>query len=147
MIEIPSQFDLLLTAMQYVGQKEIPGKKHNSLIIEWTRQLIRWASSDEIPWCSTFLQAVAKKAGYHTTGATAAARSWLKVGYEVDHPEPGDLAVFWRYSPHSWKGHVGIVVNVHDGYVWVLGGNQSNMVNVAPYPISRLLSYRKLIKK
>jgi len=146
MSNLPPQIDLLLHAAQYLGVREIPGKRHNPLIVQWSRAILHWVRDDEVPWCSSFMNAVADEAGYIGTGS-AAARSWLNVGYKVDDPQPGDIAVFWRVSPSSWQGHVGIVRNVDEKNVWILGGNQSNMVNVAPYPISRLLSYRRLHKK
>jgi hypothetical protein len=34
------------------------------------------------------------------------------VGTKVAYPEPGDIVVFWRESPQSWKGHVGIFTGI-----------------------------------
>jgi hypothetical protein len=58
-------------------------------------------------------------------------------------PEIGDVAVFWRTSPESWQGHVAFYVKHTGTQVYVLGGNQSNMVNTAPYPGTQLLGYRR----
>jgi len=72
-----------------------------------------------------------------------AARSWLKWGKPVSKPLPGDVAVFWRESPSSWKGHVGFYLGEVGGYVVVLGGNQGNKVSVRYYKRSQLLGYRR----
>lgn len=74
------------------------------------------------------------------------ARSWLNVGVQVENPEPGDVVVFWRGSPRSHKGHVGIF----QGYsrdqrrIYVLGGNQDDQVSTTAYPTERLLGFRRL---
>jgi uncharacterized protein (TIGR02594 family) len=144
-LTIPPQIDLFLTAAKYIGTKEIPGQRHNKLIVEWGRRLARWVMDDELPWCSNFLNAMAEEAGYEQTRSMAA-RSWNHIGEAVDNPQVGDLVVLWRVSPISWQGHVGIYVSHNEHSIYVLGGNQNNQVNVSPYPIERLLSYRRLKK-
>lgn len=41
----------------------------------------------------------------------------------------GAVAVFWRGSPSSWRGHVGFVVGEDEEAVHVLGGNQGNQIS------------------
>jgi uncharacterized protein (TIGR02594 family) len=139
---------LFAEAIKYYKVREIPGKKNNPLIVEWTKSVLQWANDDEVPWCSTFLNAMADAAGLEKSGK-ANARSWLSVGIEIDNPVVGDVVIFWRESPKSWKGHVGIFVGFsHDGQnILVLGGNQGNEVNISKYPISRLLGFRRLRKR
>lgn len=134
-------------AAKYLGEREIPGKKNNPLIVSWTRRVLSWATNDEISWCSTFLRAVLEDAGFDVSGANAAARSWLNVGERVEEPQVGDIVVLWRVSRSSWKGHVGVFVARNERGLWLLGGNQSNTVSVAAYPEYRVLSYRRVIKK
>lgn len=50
-------------------------------------------TSDEIAWCSLFINWVAHKAGMKRSKSLAA-RSWLLVGSKTNHPEPGDIVVF-----------------------------------------------------
>jgi len=138
---------LVQKAMEYYKVREVPGKKHNDIISEWTNRILSWAYDDEVPWCSSFMNAMAEDSGLEKTGK-ANARSWLNAGVEVDNPIISDVVIFWRSSPKSWKGHVGIFMGYrYDGkYIAVLGGNQSNEVNISLYPVSRLLGFRRLRK-
>ena len=105
--------------------------------------MLSWATNDEIAWCSTWLNAMAENAGLERSGK-ANARSWLKVGREIAEPKVGDIVIYWRRSPKDWRGHVGIFIREKGDYIYTLGGNQSNRVNIAPYHKSRLLGYRRL---
>lgn len=138
--------DLLLTAIDYIGTKEIPGQRHNSTIVGFLQSVAGWIVDDETPWCSAFMNWVANRAGFEYTGRLDA-RSWLKAGEEVKEPKKGDVVIFWRESPESWKGHVGVFVRMDENYVWVLGGNQSNEVNIKPYRRDRVLGFRRLKKR
>lgn len=137
---------LYLYASQYYGEREVPGKESNQTILGWLKDIFPWVDN-EIAWCSAFMNAMAKANGLeHPTEKAGAARSWLNVGLAVtDGPVIGDVCVFWRESPKSWKGHVGLFVRETEKFIWVLGGNQSDQVNIRPYTKSRLLSIRRLI--
>ena len=139
--------DLVNYAIRFVGVREIPGKQHNSIIAGWTNRVLSWAFDDEVAWCSNFMNAMAEDCGYERS-KQANARSWLNVGEEVFKPELGDVAVFWRTSPDSWKGHVGIFMGyTHDQkHIVLLGGNQGDAVSIALYPTHQLLSFRRLRK-
>jgi hypothetical protein len=52
------------------------------------------------------------------------------------------VAVFWRDSKSSGKGHVGFFVEETSRNVSVLGGNQGEQVSIANQPKARLLGYR-----
>ncbi len=98
--------NLLKIAFNELGIEEIAGDQHNPEILKYAEETrIKGITSDEIAWCSTFVNWVAQKAGLQISGK-ANARSWLNVGTKVTLPEPGDVVVFWRESPESWKGHV-----------------------------------------
>lgn len=130
-------------ALQEYGVKEVPGRKHNARIIEYFTScgLDTDKMTDETAWCSAFINWVCKEANAETSGKLNA-RSWLNVGCGVSNPEPGDVVVLWRDSPESWKGHVGIFVKQTRNYVYIIGGNQSNAVNIKAYPKERVLDYR-----
>lgn len=131
--------DLLLKALEYYGIREYPGRGwNNPAIVAMIRKIFPWAKEDEIPWCSIFLNQVAEEAGYKGSG-TAVARDWLNVGSKIPEPSPGDIAIFWRDHPASWKGHVAIFIREYNSSIWVLGGNQRNSVNIAPYSKDRLI--------
>lgn len=140
--------DILQIASKEIGVTQIAGPEHNERILQYARDIgMNWINDDETPWCSIFMNWVAKKAGYTMTN-NAAARSWLNVGSEIHDPEPGDIAVFWRVHRDSWTGHVGIFTGYsRDGNrIYTLGGNQRNSVTVSAYASDRLLSFRRLNK-
>jgi uncharacterized protein (TIGR02594 family) len=97
------------------------------------------------PWCAAFANSVLASSGFGTT-ASLAARSFLNYGTPTKNPEEGDIVVFSR-GKSNWAGHVGfymntVTLNGHQ-YVAVLGGNQGKGVNIAYYPASKVLGYRK----
>ena len=138
---------LLKIASAELGQKEISGPEDNPTIVNYAREAgFSWVDDDETPWCSIFVNWVAKKAGLKGSGQ-ANARSWLLVGINVDTaPEPGDVVVFWRGSRDSWLGHVGFFLGFSkDGRrIYCLGGNQGNQVSVSAFSIDNLLGFRRL---
>jgi uncharacterized protein (TIGR02594 family) len=138
--------EMLSHAFDFFGIKEVRGEKHNPRILSFFEEIgFKWVQDDETAWCSAFINYLAKKCGYERSGKLNA-RSWLNVGETMKMPTLGDIVVFWRESPDSWKGHVGIFIR-HDGEnIWTLGGNQSNSVCISPYSKDRLIGYRKLSK-
>lgn len=137
---IPAWMDV---AYSYEGIKEIPGSKHNDKIIDMFALVgHKEIRNDETSWCAAFVGACLEKSGYTSTKSLLA-RSYLNWGKEVSSPQFGDVAVFWRGSKKSWQGHVAFYVKEDAKYVWVLGGNQRNAVNVTKMPKSQLLGYRR----
>ena len=130
----------LEVARREIGVKEYPGPQHNPRIVEYAAHTSLAAKSDEIPWCSSFVNWCMAQARMKGTGS-AAARSWLGWGVELKQPVPGCIAVFRRGSdPQS--GHVAFYVSHTDKTINVLGGNQSNQVKIAPYKAESRLAYR-----
>jgi uncharacterized protein (TIGR02594 family) len=123
-------------AQAEVGTKEISGSKHNPRIIEYHSTTGKF-SDDETPWCASFVNWVMQKAGYQGTNS-ALALSWQSWGKKLTKPAYGSIAVF------SWgggKGHVGFVVGKSGNNIQVLGGNQSNQVNVTSFGTSQVVAY------
>jgi uncharacterized protein (TIGR02594 family) len=138
--------DLLKIAFNELGTEEIVDTENNPKVLRYAKESgIQGITSDEIAWCSTFVNWVALKAGLQISGK-ANARSWLNVGTKVNSPEPGDVVVFWRESPESWKGHVGFFLGVSPDQkrVYCIGGNQGNRVSVSAYRMDTVLSYQRL---
>lgn len=134
---------LLSIALSQYGLREVPGAENNPEIMKFFHEIGQdWVQGDETAWCSAFINWCAKMEGLDYSGKLTA-RSWLNIGASCGIEE-ADIVIFWRESPTSWKGHVGIPIREWSGEIWTLGGNQSNMVNISPYPISRILNYRKL---
>ena len=135
---------LLNIALSQYGIKEVPGVKNNPEIMKYFHAIGQdWVQGDETAWCSAFINWCAKESGLEYSGKLNA-RSWLNLGKKVKTYKDADIVVFWRESKTSWKGHVGIPVNEDADSIWCLGGNQSNMVKISPYPKDRLLAYIKL---
>ena len=141
--------DIFRVANSYKGVKEIAGAESNPLISKWLNKLDPNLKSDQTAWCSAYAHAVVEEAGFVGSGKLNA-RSWEKVGDPVNlaGAQQGDVVVFWRENPTSWKGHVGFYQGRDSkGNIRVLGGNQGNQVGVNTYPANRLLSVRRLKQK
>ncbi|GAA5038314.1 hypothetical protein GCM10011506_34720 [Marivirga lumbricoides] len=140
---------LIQKAISQLGEKEVQGKdSHNPTIIQYAQEAgFTWVNDDETPWCSIFVNWVAKSCQLKCSNK-ANARSWLTIGKNVDaNPEPGDIVIFWRESKLSWKGHVGFFFGYsHDvKRVYCLGGNQGNQVSISAYPSETVLGFRRLV--
>lgn len=99
--------------------------------------------NDETAWCAAFVGAMLRRAGMKSTGALNA-RSYLDWGTPVDRKDaqPGDVVVFKRGNS-SWQGHVAFFVKDRGKLIDVLGGNQSNAVNIKGYSADALLGIRR----
>lgn len=139
---------MLSEATKFIGLQEIKGTDDNPTIMAMFQHIGHsWVKHDETAWCSCFVNYIAKQCGA-TMSNKLNARSWLKVGEEIKYPLPGDIVVFWRESPESWKGHVGIFAGYNKaGNIFVLGGNQGNEVNITLYNSERLLGFRRLLNE
>lgn len=122
------------------GVEEIAGATDNPRIVEYHQATSLRATDDETPWCSSFVNWCMMKAGEERTNS-AAARSWLNWGAELQTPRLGVVAVFKRTSSPT-AGHVGFYQGEQNDRILLLGGNQSNQVNVAPQRKEKLLGYR-----
>lgn len=137
---------ILEEAEKHLGVEEWPGAKHNPAVLAYFEASGNaWVKDDETPWCAAFVNAILAILGLPTNGKLNA-RSFLEYGEPVSlaNVRPGDIVVFWRGSPNGWQGHVGIVVSINGDKVMVLGGNQGNKVSIAPYPMSRVLGFRRV---
>lgn len=136
-----------LKALSQFGIKEIVGKQDNPEVLKYFNDIgfDGEVLKDETAWCSAFANWCAFQTGHSMSGKLTA-RSWLSVGEEIFEgcQKQGDVVVFWRESPQSWKGHVAFLVAERNGWVYVIGGNQRNQVKISAYPKSRVLSYRRL---
>jgi uncharacterized protein (TIGR02594 family) len=93
-------------------------------------------------WCAAFVNATLQENGLSGTGALNA-RSFLNWGSEVKTPKLGDVVVFSRGSDPN-AGHVGFFKGFDEnGDILVLGGNQSDSVNIQSYSKDRLLGFRR----
>ncbi|MCL1037988.1 TIGR02594 family protein [Shewanella submarina] len=143
-------FDL---ATRFTGIKEIEGFDDNPQIMAMLKLDNSWPENDEVPWCSAFTNYIAWLLRLPRSKSLRA-RSWLKVGIPIpaDEAEVGfDVVILKRGKgaqpgPDVIKapGHVGFFAGFDGNDVLMLGGNQSDEVNVGRYPASKLLGIRRL---
>lgn len=119
---------------------EIVGVKANPRILEFHNHTTLKSTSDEIAWCSAAMCAWQEEGGESST-KSAAARSWLNWGKSTDMPQAGDVAVLSR-GTSEWQGHVGFYLAGDENSFLMLGGNQSNSVNVQKQLRGKLLGFR-----
>ncbi|EGN9571876.1 TIGR02594 family protein [Salmonella enterica] len=126
-------------AKKFVGLKEIKGPQHAPEILQMWRDIKRSGiKNDETPWCAAFVGSCLERVGITSTRFEGA-RSYESWGVALSRPAPGCVVVFSRQG----GGHVGFVVGQDpDGNILVLGGNQSDAVNVRAFPRSRVTAYR-----
>lgn len=127
-------------ARTYIGTKEIPGPKHNTVILGWLAALKAWWRDDETPWCGVFVAYIIRE----TLGDVGIpkywmrAKEWASYGMPLAKGTPGAILVFNR----TGGGHVGFYIGEDDTRYYVLGGNQSNAVNITPILKNRCTAIR-----
>lgn len=126
-------------AKDELGTREIKGSKHNSRVLEY-HAVSGGFSTDEVPWCGSFVNFIIRKAGYKSPKYPARAKSWLKFGKSSYKPVYGALAVKSRKG----GGHVCFVLgeDASKKYIYCLGGNQHDEVNVSKYKKSVFMDFR-----
>ena len=103
----------------------------------------RLGDTEELPWCGDYVETAIKNSlpQEQFKGPVGDnpywARNWLSFGKKCP-PTYGAIVVFSRGS----GGHVGFVVGEDSDEYYVLGGNQSNSVNITRIDKARLLGFR-----
>ena len=143
-------------AQRFVGEiHELPGAAQ-APFIQWCFECCGYGpdTPDEVPWCGVFASRIAWLLRLPRS-KSAAARSWLTVGLPVEPPDAEvgfDVVVLKRGGIQPGvdvldaPGHVGFFAgfSANNDTIYVLGGNQSNGVTVAPYPLNKVLGIRRL---
>lgn len=141
---IPLDMPWLIEAARLRGLREAPGAADNPVIMDWARDLKQPAyTGDDVPWCGLFV-AHCIAASLHDEplpGNPLGARAWGAFG-KVCPPQLGAVMVFWRGDRNGWQGHVGFYWAEDATHYHVLGGNQSDSVNVMRMARDRLLGAR-----
>jgi uncharacterized protein (TIGR02594 family) len=131
-------------ARGYIGTTEGPGPENNPVIIEMYASVGHdWVEHDSVAWCAAFVGHCLERAGIRSTRQLTA-RSYLAWGVpvEIADAQLGDIGVIPR-GTSSWQGHVFFIERIEGSWVWGLGGNQSDAVNMKRYPVSKLLGVRR----
>lgn len=113
----------------------------------------RWYGFEEYqPWCACFVSWCADQCGYIDAGIIpkfakcSVGAKWFQERGQFESagytPKTGDL-IFFEWGDGGNLDHVGIVVNVEDGFVNTIEGNSSNKVQRGRYIIgdSRIYGY------
>lgn len=132
----PSTIPLWLTlAESHIGAREVKGPLHSPFILSLWKKIKRGGiKDDETPWCAAFVGAMLEEAGI-VSSRFESASSYLTWGKSLPYTARGAVVVF----PH----HVGFLWNLNqDGNLLILGGNQSDAVNIKTFPRSRAIDFR-----
>jgi uncharacterized protein (TIGR02594 family) len=143
-------------ARRFIGMEELTRKGEDHPFIQWGHMICGLGSNtpDEIPWCSSFANAVAEVLDLPRS-KSAAARSWLLIGDQVElhDARPGfDVVVLKRgRDPQPGPevtsgaaGHVGFFAGTVGRDVLVVGGNQGDAVTEQRFPQAQILGIRRL---
>jgi uncharacterized protein (TIGR02594 family) len=141
-------------AQRFVGIKEISGRVSNPQILSMLRLDDKWPQDDSVPWCSAFVNYITWLLRLPRSKSLRA-RSWLLVGEPIVVSQLAvvgfDVVVLKRGSgnqpgPEVIKapGHVGFFAGLNTTHVAMLGGNQSDSVNISFYDTDRILGIRRL---
>lgn len=130
------------TAQGLIGTNEFSGTRNNPTIMEWARKTARFLgipyAGDHVPWCGLFMAHVMNENGITPPAIAVRASAWGSWGTSLSQGTPGAVLVFTR----SGGGHVGLYVSEDDTTYHVLGGNQSDTVNVTRIAKNRLTAIR-----
>jgi len=129
----------IVEAKKLIGIKEIKGIAHSQEVLKMWRDIKRGGiKDDETAWCAAYVGASLERAGIVSTRYESA-KSYLSWGVELPAPAFGAVAVLTR----DGGGHVGFVVGIDNAkHILLLGGNQSDAVNVRAFDAKRVVSYR-----
>src|SRR5215475_14268864 len=134
-MSIYSQGPAWFTAASHeIGTREEPENRGPAI-----RRYIAMAHVGEEgePWCAIFANAMLESVGIRGT-RSASSQSFRHDAHfkKLAGPSLGSIAVFYRNGPNSGLGHVGFYRGETVNYVYVLGGNEADMVQVEPMPKS-----------
>lgn len=137
--DVPSWLKM---AMSYIGEKEIPGPRHNPIITNFWKLIgASWYTDDETPWCGAFIGAMLLLDNRESLPGHLAPRAlaWEKYGGKLYGPRVGAIATKERHG----GGHVFMVLgrDVKNNIIGI-GGNQNNKVSIGKFLPSEITAYR-----
>jgi uncharacterized protein (TIGR02594 family) len=120
----------IVTAESLMFTNEVPGSGNNPRIMHWARGVGGWVakeySADSIPWCGLFAAHCMRANGIPLEiDNPLSALAWNQFGLKTE-PCYGAVIVFRR----TGGGHVGFYMSEDEDTFHVLGGNQSDSVNI-----------------
>ncbi len=133
---------MLREALKCYGIEEILGAGDSPAIMAWAKETgAKGYKHDAVAWCGLFQSVCAKRAGWEHKPAGNAlwARNWAKWGTPQKVAMLGDVLVF----PRGDGGHVAQYIGEDATHYHILGGNQSDMVNIVRKPKTPILAIRR----
>lgn len=124
---------------KHIGLTEFKGPASNPTIVQFWKDIKRGGiKDDKTPWCAAFTGAMLERVGIRSSRFESA-KSYLDWGTKLELPVYGCVVVFTR----DGGGHVGFCVGQDGkGNLLILGGNQSDAVNIAAFKRDRVSGYR-----
>jgi uncharacterized protein (TIGR02594 family) len=118
----------LKAAWEEIGTHELPNNRGPAI----KRYIaLADAGNEGDPWCAIFANAMLEKCGINgTRSASSQSFRHSREFVKLSGPAIGAIAVFWRISRTSGFGHVGFYCGERGPYVWTLGGNEADMVQI-----------------
>lgn len=135
----------LSQARKKIGLRETPGSANNPVIMAMAKDLgvarmgIAY-SADSTPWCGLLVGWCVLQAGIEPPKICVRAKAWATWQANL-RPEvlcPGAVLVFDREG----GGHVGFYNGEDDTHYHVLGGNQSDAINIQRIAKNRCVARR-----
>jgi uncharacterized protein (TIGR02594 family) len=128
-------------ALNEIGTRE-EGNNSGAAIARY-RQLAQCGAAGD-PWCAIFANAMFALCNPALAGTKSASSQSFRNNanfVKLDGPALGAVVVFWRNSPNSGLGHVGFYRGESVESVYVLGGNEGDMVQIEPLLKKQLVGY------
>lgn len=137
--------NLVVASLNYLGLKEYPGTTNNNPVIMNMAKSLGISNiyqNDEVAWCALYMCHLCKitnKPMPFTGYDILRAKSFENWGVASPQASLGDVLVFKR--PEG--AHVGLYIAESPTTYFVLGGNQSNSVNITEIAKNRLTAVRR----
>lgn len=135
----------LTVARALRGVREVPGAGNSPTIMGWAAGKAKaflgaLYNADSVPWCGLLAAHCIAEAGLKPPAIALRAKSWATwgVGLSREALAPGAVLVFEREG----GGHVAFYVGEDDTAYHVLGGNQSDQVNIMRIAKARCIARR-----
>ena len=115
--------DIVNLATAEIGNGEI--KQNNA------GQYVKLYNKDlEAAWCAGFVSYILQQANFTAFDYSLSAKAIYNQAKLKNRitltPKVGYLIVFWRNNPKAWTGHIGIVENVNQDYLYTIEGNKGS---------------------
>lgn len=139
--DTPKKLEVVLPWIQEIVRRVgLHENKNNTQLSQWLKSEGVGVNPSRTPWCGDAVEtALLRSLGdIEVPDNPLLAKNWTTFGTKLDKPLFGAIMVFWRESKQSHKGHVGFYVGEQGDYYRILGGNQSNAINVSLLRKNRL---------